>query len=284
MRVLVTGSLGHLGQRVSGLLEQQGHRVVGFDLRTEPENDIVTQAERLIEMAAGCEAFIHLAGIPHPGAGGMPAYFRTNAIGTQNTLEAALAVGAKIYVYVSSTGFYGCDIDGKLSPAYFPIDEKHPPAMLPGYSRGKLDAYNQSKVITEALVAWYGTNGLMQTVVLRIAPANTKKAQFTPGQNWYDYFGGDEEHKQDWRRGSLFANCDPDKAAEAIVLAALSEHENSFEVYNVADLYGPADVDLREFILEEFGSKPRRGWNDGDSLISTKKIRVALGWEPCEDR
>lgn len=284
MRILVTGSMGHLGQRVCKLLKEQGDHVVGFDLSMGPGHDIVTDVGRLAQATEDCEAFVHLAGLPHPGMGGMPDYFRTNAIGTLNTLEAAAAAGVKTYVYGSSTGFYGCDIDGLLSPAYFPLDEKHPPATTPGYGTGRLDAYNQSKVITEALVAWYGTNRLMQTVVLRIAPANTKAEQFTAGRDWRDYPGFDEEHKPDWRRGALFANCDPDKAAEAIVLAVRADHASSHEVYNVADLYGPADVNLREFMLEEFGSRPRRGWEDGDSLISTKKIRSALGWQPSEER
>ena len=275
MTVFVTGHMGRLGSRVVARLQDAEHEVIGYDVRAAAEQNILNPDELRARME-GCEVVVHTAGIPHPGKGDMPRYYEVNGTGTLHVLEAARACEVRRVVYTSSTGFYGCDIHGMLSPAYLPLDESHPPALIPGYGNGGMSAYNLSKNIAGALLAWYGTRRVLETVSLRIAPANTKAEQYKPGCDWRAY--------HDWRRGALFCNCHPDYAADAIVIAALAEREFWYEVYNVVDAYTHEDIDAREFALETFGLEPGGDWQDGDALISSAKIRRELGWQPCEER
>jgi UDP-glucose 4-epimerase len=41
MKILVTGSSGHLGEALLRTLRQQGHRVVGLDILNSPFTDCV---------------------------------------------------------------------------------------------------------------------------------------------------------------------------------------------------------------------------------------------------
>jgi nucleoside-diphosphate-sugar epimerase len=255
-------------------LADAGHTVTGFDVRRDRGQDI-TVLPALHNACQDVEIVVHTAAIPHPNKGDLTCYHAINVMGTLNVLLAAHRAGVRRVVYTSSTGFYGCDIQGRLLPAYLPIDERHPIAMTPGCSTGALDAYNQSKVMAEALLAWYGTQRCLETVVLRIAPANTKAEQYRPDLTWDCY--------TDWRRGALFCNCHPDYAADALVLATLAEGPFWYEVFNVVDAYTHQQIDARAFAQKYFGVEPAEHWQPGESLISSHKLRYTLGWSPCED-
>ena len=57
--------------------------------------------------------------------------FETNALGTFNTLEAALRAGTERFVYLSSASVYG-------KPQRFPMDEQHPTRPFVPYGASKL--------------------------------------------------------------------------------------------------------------------------------------------------
>lgn len=79
MKLGVTGSSGNVGSRVVHLALKNGHSVVGIDKAT-PNSDILpshsgqfsfrqtdlTDYSATIAALHGCEAIIHIAGIPHP--------------------------------------------------------------------------------------------------------------------------------------------------------------------------------------------------------------------------
>ena len=275
MRVLVTGHKGRLGSRVAAQLLDAGHQVTGYDVRENAHDNVIFH-DHITTAAAGHDVIVHAAGIPHPNKGDMVHYVNINVLGTLNVLEAARINKVKRVVFTSSTGWYGCDMAGQLTPAYVPLDEGHPTAMTHGYSDGgALDAYNQSKVMAEALLAWFGTKHILETVALRIAPANTKAEQYGGGAAWNEY------KVSDWRRGALFCNCHPDHAADAIVLAALADGPFWYEVFNVIDLYTHEKIDAQEFAKEALG---RRVTSKRRSLISPAKAQAILKWDPCVER
>ena len=271
--ILVTGDKGKLGSRVRALL---GDRAKGYDLQRG--QDILDSAA-LVGAMDGCEAVVHCAGIPHPNAGDFVDYARTNVWGTMNVCQAARALKVRRVVYFSSTAYYGCNVSGKLHPLYLPIDEAHPPANCEGRSEGALDAYNQSKVMAEQVLAWYGTQGLVQTVALRCAPANPKSGQYPAGFDW--------RACTDYRRGSLWANCHPQYAAQAAVLAVNHEGLFWYEAFNLCDRYVPECVDLREFLAKEYREQSQHfiaRAKVGRSLFDTTKAQEVLGWEPCDEK
>jgi nucleoside-diphosphate-sugar epimerase len=270
VKVLLTGNRGRIGSRVQPLLEAEGHKVTGFDL---VDGFDITNPDMLLEMSQDCDVIIHLAAIPHPQKGSIGDYFSVNVDGTLCVLQAAVQNKVKRVVYSSSTGYYGCDtnIHGVFKPLYLPIDERHPPATAHQQFYGWLSAYNQSKVMAEQLVAWYGTNEAIQTVVLRIAPTNSKAEQ---------YRNSNVAHlsKSDWRLNVMMANCHPDYAAKALTLAAdLKLRLPDWSVYNIADKYLPSDF-TPQMALTLFGIETDQ------SLFTTEKAERVLGWQPCEER
>jgi nucleoside-diphosphate-sugar epimerase len=271
MKVLLTGDKGRIGRRTRPLLEADGHEVVGFD---KVDDFYLRKANQIDTAATGCDVIIHLAAIPHPQKGSIEDYFRTNVEGTLNVLKAAVKNEVKRVVYSSSTGYYGCDtnIHGVFRPRFLPIDETHPPATAHQQFYGWLSAYNQSKVMAEQLIAWYGTNEKMQTVALRIGPANSKAEQY-PKPKALAHLKRD-----DWRLMVMLANCHPDYAAKALALAAdLNIELPDWSVFNIVDRYLPSGI-TPQMMLTLFGIETDR------TLFCTKRAEEVLGWEPCEER
>lgn len=275
MKILLTGDEGHIGTRAKGLLVQAGHEVVGFDLKRGAHEDVRVY-ESVKKAAAGCEVVIHTAGLPHPWGPPLDKYLDYNFKGTLHILKAAQEAKVRRVIYTSSTAYYGCDIRGKLTPRYFPIDEAHPPASAPGVSEGGLEEYNQSKVMIEELLAYYGRNRLVETVALRIAPANTKADQYPPGFDW--------RKDRSWRFGCFFSNCHPQYAAQALVAAAQAEGPFHYEVFNVADRYTHRSVDVAEFLAEHHPqAEVRAKMGEHSCLFDTRKAQDVLGFKPCEE-
>jgi len=274
MNVLVTGDMGHLGQRIRWQLDQGGHDGSGYDLK---RGEDICDTQRLIAVLEDHDCVVHAAAHPHPRpAWGFEPFWQTNVEGTLSVLRAAIAAGVRRVVFLSSVGYYGVNIRGELAPAYLPIDEGHPIAATDGYSAGALDEYNQSKVICEQLMAYYGSNQLIETVSLRIGPANSKATQYPEDFDWRE--------DRTYRRKCLFANCHPDYAARAVVLAVEYGDPLWGEAFNIFDRYTHESVDLPAFLARDYPGV--EGWQDlGEHgcLFSTGKAETWLGFEPCEE-
>lgn len=276
MKILITGHRGHIGHRVYSLLAQK-HEVIGYDIL---DGDDILNESRLAEKMQGVDTVVHLAGIPHPDNRPFDAYLIVNVVGTANVAKSAYEAGVKRMIYASSTAYYGSDTSGRLEPDYLPIDEKHPIA-APGRSIGAIKHYSFSKVMAEQVLAYYGTNQMMQTMALRFGPANYKRQQY-PGVpvDWREIPYGD------YRRGCMWANVNPDKAAEATVLAVESPLEFWYEPFNIVDRYVPEGIDIFDFCEAEYPGRLRREVveTNADSLITPRKAMEVLGYAPDEAR
>ena len=275
MKIFITGDKGKIGGRARALLEKAGHSVVGFDIKRYTRED-VRDPSTLKNKMSGCEIVVHCAAIPHPRHGSPGKYFDLNVHGTKHVLEVAARARVRRFVYISSTGYYGCDVrDGQILPLYLPIDEDHPPG-LAHFITGKAEIYNVSKVMAEQLVMFYGTNRIMETVVLRLAPANTKAWQYRSGFDWRDDTG--------WKRGCLFSNCHPDFAAAGIKCAVEAQGPFWYEAFNITDRYTHQSIDVREFIAREYPTVPvKRSLGEHDSLITPEKAIEVLGFKACTE-
>lgn len=112
MRILVTGSAGHLGEALVRELARDGHEVVGLDLLESPHTSIVGSiVERsLVKRAvAGMDAVIHSATLhkPHVGSHQRVEFVETNVTGTLHLLEEAVAAGVGAFVFTSTTSAFG---------------------------------------------------------------------------------------------------------------------------------------------------------------------------------
>src|SRR5262245_10447815 len=104
MRVLVTGSAGHLGEGLVRILQERRHEVVGLDLLESPFTSHVGSIADP-DFVRGCmhdvEVVMHAATLhkPHLATHSRGAFVETNVTGTLNVLEAALASGVSSVVF-----------------------------------------------------------------------------------------------------------------------------------------------------------------------------------------
>jgi UDP-glucose 4-epimerase len=111
VKILLTGSAGHLGEALARTLTP-GHDVVGFDVRPSPFTTIVgsiADAPDVARAMRGVDAIIHTATLhkPHIATHSRRQFLDTNVVGTLNLLEEAVARGVGSFIYTSTTSVYG---------------------------------------------------------------------------------------------------------------------------------------------------------------------------------
>jgi UDP-glucose 4-epimerase len=112
MRVLVTGSAGHLGEALMRTLPHAGHEAIGVDLLASPfTHHVGSIADRpfVRRCVAGVDAVLHTATLhkPHVATHSRQAFVDTNITGTLNLLEEAVAEHVRAFVFTSTTSTFG---------------------------------------------------------------------------------------------------------------------------------------------------------------------------------
>ena len=112
MRVLVTGSAGHLGEALMRTLERSGHDAVGADIKRSlftHRVGTITERSFVKQCLAGVEAVLHTATLhkPHIATHTRQTFIDTNVSGTLNLLEEAAAAGVGAFIFTSTTSAFG---------------------------------------------------------------------------------------------------------------------------------------------------------------------------------
>lgn len=112
MRVLVTGSAGHLGEGLVRELRARGHHVVGLDVLSSPFTDEVGSIvdRGVVRRCVACmDAVVHAATLhkPHVATHARQQFVDTNVTGTLVLLEEAVAAGVGRFVFTSTTSAFG---------------------------------------------------------------------------------------------------------------------------------------------------------------------------------
>jgi nucleoside-diphosphate-sugar epimerase len=112
MKILITGSSGHLGEALVRTLQSSSNEVVGLDKTASPFTARVgTIADRdfVRRCLAGVDAVVHTATLhkPHVGTHAQQDFVDTNVTGTLNLVEAAVAAGVSAFVFTSTTSAFG---------------------------------------------------------------------------------------------------------------------------------------------------------------------------------
>src|SRR5690606_21062338 len=138
MRVVVTGAHGKVGRAAVQALTRAGHEVTAVDLtrpvweRTDPAEPAYVQADltdagQAFAVVRGAEAVVHAAALPDPTHNPPHVVFRTNLMATFNMVEAAVVLGVRRFVNISSETVPGFFFPERpFLPSYAPIDEDHP--------------------------------------------------------------------------------------------------------------------------------------------------------------
>jgi len=112
MKVLVTGSAGHLGEAMMRTLPHAGHDAIGIDIKASPfthhvgsivDRGFVSQRMRDVEVV------LHAATLhkPHVATHSRQLFIDTNVTGTLNLLEEARTAGVSAFVFTSTTSAFG---------------------------------------------------------------------------------------------------------------------------------------------------------------------------------
>jgi nucleoside-diphosphate-sugar epimerase len=132
MRVLVTGSSGHLGEALVRTLRSAGHEVVGLDRTASPfTTDVGSIADRecVRRCVRGADAVLHTATLhkPHIATHSRQDFVDTNVTGTLTLLEEAASAGVASFVFTSTTSAFGAALTPPAgSPAAWVTEDVRP--------------------------------------------------------------------------------------------------------------------------------------------------------------
>lgn len=282
VKCLVTGGAGFLGSHLARRLAELGYEVKVFDLLvTNAGRDMFDQHNisyyyRDITQPAlhdfRCDIVFHLAAVADiiPSIGNPYSYHHTNVSGTVNLLEHSVRLGAKKFIYASSTSIYGI-------PKEYPTPETAPPE--PQYP------YALSKYLAEVAVMYWGKIYHLPVVSLRITTA------YGPGMRSRGAYGSvmkvflpQKANDAPYTvTGSLSQSRDfvyVDDVADAFIKAAESDVEG--EIFNV----GFGQPTTLERLIDLLGADsgivylPKRPGEPDMTWADISKIRSMLGWEP----
>jgi UDP-glucose 4-epimerase len=164
MKLLITGSSGHLGEALMRTLANGPHEAIGVDVVPSPFTNIVGSiADRAVvdRCMKGIDAVLHTATLhkPHVATHSRQAFVDTNVTGTLNLLEASVANGVRSFVFTSTTSTFG---DALTPPAGAPaawITEDVVP--IPK------NIYGATKVAAEDLCKLFHRNQKLPCLILR---------------------------------------------------------------------------------------------------------------------
>ena len=164
MKILVTGSAGHLGEGLMRTLRNRQHEVVGTDIKNSEFTDVVGNIVDRGHVRAcmqGVDAVLHTATLhkPHIATHSRQEFVDTNVTGTLNLLEESVANGVKAFIFTSTTSAFGDALTPSRNlPAAWITEEVVP---IPK------NIYGVTKIAAENLCQLFFRNQSLPCVVLR---------------------------------------------------------------------------------------------------------------------
>ena len=164
MKILVTGSAGHLGEALMRSLENTDHEAMGVDIKSSPftrREGSITERSFVKQCMQGVDVVLHTATLhkPHIATHSRQDFVDTNITGTLNLLEEAVAASVESFVYTSTTSVFG---DALVPPQEAPaawITEDVAPVPK--------NIYGVTKAAAEDLCELFHRNQSLACVVLR---------------------------------------------------------------------------------------------------------------------
>jgi UDP-glucose 4-epimerase len=287
VKVLVTGSSGHLGEALVRTLRAQDVGVIGLDVLTSPftaAQGSITDRALVNRCMRGVDAVIHAASLhkPHLVTHSKQVFVDVNVTGTLVLLEEAVAAGAKTFLYTSTTSAFGQSLHpAPGSPAAWITEE------TPSIPK---NMYGLTKIAAEGLCEiFHGKEGMscMALRTSRFFPEEDDRKAIREG---YD----DANAKAN---EFLYRRVDVEDVVTAHLLALERAASLPFERYVISATtpFAPADlaqlgIDAPSVLARHFplfaAEFARRGWKMFpaiDRVYVNAKARRDLGWRPRHD-
>jgi UDP-glucose 4-epimerase len=287
MRVLVTGSAGHLGEALVRTLEDTGYEVVGLDLVASPfTNSVGSIANRshVKRCMQGVDAVLHTASLhkPHVVTHSRQDFVDTNLTGTLNLLEEAAAVRVASFVFTSTTSAFG----GALTPpagapaVWVTEDTKPVPRNI----------YGVTKTAAEDLCELFHRDHGLACLILRTSRFFPEQDDRPATRQAYD----DDNVKAN---EYLYRRVDLEDVASAHLLALEKSRSIGFGRYIISattpflpddllDLRKNAPLVVRRWVPDYEAEYAHRGWKMFPSIervYVNERARQDLGWQPRYD-
>ena len=287
MRVVVTGSAGHLGEALARVLGDDGHDVTGVDLKPSAYTTVVgSVADRAVvrDCVAGAGAVLHTATLhkPHVDSHSKQAFVDANVSGTLTLLEEAAAAGVRGFVFTSSTSAFG----RALTPA--PGD---PAAWITEEVAARpRNIYGVTKTAAEDLCELAHAEHGLPVIVLRTSrffpegddsdDVRTAYADANVKANEYLYRRADVA---DVAAAHLLAM---ERAADIGFGKYIVSATTPFTPGDLAGLRDDAPAVVRRLFPDYEAEYARRGWRMFPSVgrvYVNARARADLGWTPRHD-
>lgn len=287
MKILVTGSSGHLGEALVRTLRNGPHTVTSLDRKAGPfTGSVGSIADRdfVRDLVRGADAIIHTATLhkPHVATHARQEFIDANITGTLNLLEEATASGIKSFIFTSTTSVFGRALTPPPgAPAAWVTEEVR---TVPK------NIYGVTKVSAEDLCELFHHRQGLACLILRTS-------RFFPEID--DDSGVRQTYQDDNLKANeyLYRRVDLQDAVDAHLLALqkapsirfgryIISATTPFQPEDLAELRTNAPQVVQRRVPQYADEYARRGWKmfpGIERVYVNEQARKALGWQPKYD-
>ena len=284
MKVLVTGSSGHLGEALVRTLKNSNREVIGVDIVHSDFTDMVgsiTDRDYVRRCMEGVDAVLHTATLhkPHLFTHGRQSFVDVNVTGTLNLLEEAASVGVESFVFTSTTSAFGAALTPPAeAPAAWVTEDVTP---VPR------NIYGVTKTAAEDLCELFHRNHRLACLILRTSRFFPEEDDRKETRQSYD---NDNVKANEF----LYRRVDLEDAVSAHLLALEKAPAIGFGRYIISattpftrddlfDLRANAPLLVKRSFPDYEEEYARRGWKmfpGIERVYVNERARKDLGWVP----
>lgn len=287
MKILVTGSSGHLGEALMRVLREERKDVVGIDLLTSPFTDhigSIADKDFVRKSMRGITHVLHTATLhkPHIATHENQQFIDTNITGTLNLLEASVESGVRSFIFTSTTSTFGDALTpGPESPAAWITEDVVP---IPK------NIYGVTKTAAEDLCQLFYRNHKLPCLVL-------KTSRFFPEEDDDRAIASGYTDANAKANEYLYRRVDTEDVVSAHLLAMDKAAGIGFSKY-IISATTPFDRDHLWVLRKNAHGVVKSLYSDFDTIYAgfgwkmfptigrvyvNKKAREELGWLPKYD-